>query len=163
MSTGKRVGNGCISSSTGKTFFFSSTGLAFQASQHAQELVDWLTKPSSNSSSSFTQTQTSLKSSTVAKIVYSVFFVHIYSCHSPPSGIEKSAELYEQSISHLLLEDAQQLLGFDVGSEVEIWKNNNLDWRGHYLFTKIVSHVLRARAKCKLAPVTRAEGMTKMR
>ena len=35
------------------------------------------------------------------------------------SAIEKSAELFDHSVSHLLLDDAQALLDSDVGYELE--------------------------------------------
>ncbi|PIO37575.1 hypothetical protein AB205_0188470, partial [Aquarana catesbeiana] len=94
--------------------------------EHAEEVGDWLTKPSSSSSSSATQAET-----------------------TPTSAIEESAELFDHSISHLHLDDVQPLLDSDVGPEFEDDRNMSLE-NGRNTGKQIGIHVPQAAVYCQV-------------
>ncbi|PIO16051.1 hypothetical protein AB205_0017720 [Aquarana catesbeiana] len=105
--------------------------------QHAEEVVDWLTKPSS---SSVTQAETSAQSTAEGRVAKPASLSTAIPAIAPTSGMEKSAELFEHSVSHLPLDDAQPLLDSDVGSEVEEGRTMSLQ-RGENTGTQIGIHV----------------------
>ncbi|PIO36643.1 hypothetical protein AB205_0124120, partial [Aquarana catesbeiana] len=75
------------------------------------------------------------------------------------SAIEESAELFDHSVSHLLLDDAQPLLDSDAGSEVEDDRNMSLE-RGRNTGRQIGIHVPQAAAYCQVVSSDRAEEET---
>ena len=75
--------------------------------QHAKEVVGFLTKPSLSSSSSMTQADTNGKSTTAARSAYSASLSTATPAIAPASCMGESAELFEHSIRHLLIDDAQ--------------------------------------------------------
>ncbi|PIO25995.1 hypothetical protein AB205_0214500, partial [Aquarana catesbeiana] len=98
--------------------FFPAAGRVIKLG-HAEELVEWKTKLSSSSSSSVIQAQSSLPSNAAAKAAYSTGFL---STESP--------KLFDHSVGHMLMEDAQGLEGSDVGSQVEEGSKVSLERRG---------------------------------
>ncbi|PIO37061.1 hypothetical protein AB205_0161950, partial [Aquarana catesbeiana] len=100
----------------------SSAGGGVIEPQHTEELVEWITKPSSSSpssSSSVTQAQSSLPSNAAAKAAYST-----------GSLSTESPELFDHSVGYMLLEDAQRFEGSNVGSQVEEGSNVSLERGG---------------------------------
>ncbi|PIO31192.1 hypothetical protein AB205_0135330 [Aquarana catesbeiana] len=96
-----------------------------------EELVEWITKPSSSSSSSVTQAQSSLPSNAAAKAAYSTGSLStVTPSVAPPSCMEESAKLFDHSVGYMLLEDEQRFEGSDVGSQVEEGSNLSLEKRG---------------------------------
>ncbi|PIO12878.1 hypothetical protein AB205_0129790, partial [Aquarana catesbeiana] len=95
--------------------------------QHTEEVVDWLTKLFSSFSSSVTQAETSVQSPAVARVDKPGFLSTSIPAIAPTSAIEESAKLFDHSVSHLLLDDAQPLLDSDAGSEVEDDRNMSLE------------------------------------
>ncbi|PIO28505.1 hypothetical protein AB205_0152820 [Aquarana catesbeiana] len=76
--------------------------------QHAEELVEWITKPSSSSSSSVTQAQSSVPANAAAKLAYSIGSMStVTPSLAPPSCTEESPELFNHSVGYTLQEDAQ--------------------------------------------------------
>ncbi|PIO31300.1 hypothetical protein AB205_0044900, partial [Aquarana catesbeiana] len=87
--------------------FFSAAG-CFIEPQHAEELVEWITKPSSSPSSFVTQAQSSLPSNTAAKVAYSTGSLStVTPSIAPPSCTEESPELFHHCVGYMFLEDAQ--------------------------------------------------------
>ncbi|PIO12238.1 hypothetical protein AB205_0084570, partial [Aquarana catesbeiana] len=121
----------------------SSAGGRVIEPQHAEELVEWIMKPSS---SSVTQAQSSLPSNAAAKEAYST-----------GSLFTESLELFGHSLGYMLLEDVQRFEGSDVGSQVEEGSNVSLERGGATEGQETGSHVPQHTAK--FAPVTRREGM----
>ncbi|PIN91233.1 hypothetical protein AB205_0105890, partial [Aquarana catesbeiana] len=125
--------------------FFSAAGRVIE-SEHAEVLVEWITKPSSFSSSSVTQAQSSLPSNAAAKVAYSI-----------GSLFTESPELFYQSVGYLLLEDAQQFKGSNDGLQVEEGSNVSLERGGATEGQETDSHV--PPAATYFAPVMRREWM----
>ncbi|PIO33739.1 hypothetical protein AB205_0110830, partial [Aquarana catesbeiana] len=126
--------------------FFASADRVIQP-QHAEELVEWITKPSSSSSSSVTQAQSSLPSNAAAKAAYSTFYLST-----------ESSELFDHSLGYMLLEDAQRFEGYDVGSQVEEGSNVSLE-RGGATEEQETGMFPQLQHTAKFAPVMRNEGM----
>ncbi|PIO12879.1 hypothetical protein AB205_0129790, partial [Aquarana catesbeiana] len=117
--------------------------------QHTEEVVDWLTKLFSSFSSSVTQAETSVQSPAVARVDKPGFLSTSIPAIAPTSAIEESAKLFDHSVSHLLLDDAQPLLDSDAGSEVEDDRNMSLE-RGRNTGRQIGIHVPQAAAYCQV-------------
>ncbi|PIO10982.1 hypothetical protein AB205_0140210 [Aquarana catesbeiana] len=118
--------------------------------QHAEELVEWITKPSSSSSSSsssITQAQSSLPANTAAKVAY---FIGSHSFPSPPSCTEESPELFDHSVGYMLQEDAQRYEGSDDGTQVVEGSNMYLERGGAQEGQETGSHVPRAAVYCQV-------------
>ncbi|PIO11721.1 hypothetical protein AB205_0076590 [Aquarana catesbeiana] len=116
----------------------SATGCVIEP-EHAEELVEWIRKPSSSSSSSVTQAQSSLRSNAAAKAAYSTGSLSTESC-----------ELFDHSVGYMLLEDAQRLEGSDGGSQVEKGSNVSLERGGAQEGQETGSHVPPAAAYCQV-------------
>ncbi|PIO24498.1 hypothetical protein AB205_0221100, partial [Aquarana catesbeiana] len=116
--------------------------------QHAEELVEWITKPSSSSSSSVTQAQSSLPSNAAAKVAYST-----------GSLFTESPELLDHSVGYMLLEDVQRFEGSDVGSQVEEGSYMSLERGGPQKDKKMVVMFPQLQHTAKFAPVTGRERM----
>ncbi|PIO33718.1 hypothetical protein AB205_0109420, partial [Aquarana catesbeiana] len=127
--------------------FFSAAGRVIEP-QHAEELVEWITKLSS---SSVTQAQSSLPSSAAAKVAYSTGSLStVTPSVAPPSCTEVSPELFDHSVGYMLLEDAQQFEGSDVGFQVEEGSNVSLERGGATEGQETGSHVPPAAAYCQV-------------
>ncbi|PIN97904.1 hypothetical protein AB205_0125780, partial [Aquarana catesbeiana] len=100
--------------------FFSAAGRVIEP-QHAEELVEWITKPSSSSSS------------------------------SPPSCTEEFPELFDHSVGYILQEDVQRFEGSDDGTQVEEGSNVSLEKGGAQEVQETGSHVPRAAAYCQVS------------
>ncbi|PIO28459.1 hypothetical protein AB205_0150110, partial [Aquarana catesbeiana] len=98
--------------------------------QHAEDLVEWITKPPSFSSSSVTQAQSSLPSNAAAKAPYST-----------GSLSRESSELFDHSVGYMLLEDVQRFEGSNIGSQVEEGSNVSLERAGATEGQETGSHV----------------------
>ncbi|PIO11301.1 hypothetical protein AB205_0066730 [Aquarana catesbeiana] len=118
--------------------FFSAAGRVFEP-QHAEELVEWITKPSSSSSSSVTQARSSLPANAATKAAYSIGFM---STESP--------ELFDHSVRYMLQEDVQQIEGSDDGTRVEEGSNVSLERGGVQEGQETGSHVPPAAAYCQV-------------
>ncbi|PIO15062.1 hypothetical protein AB205_0087710, partial [Aquarana catesbeiana] len=125
---------------------FSAAGRVIEP-EHAEELVEWITKLSSSSSSSFTQAQSSLPSYSAAKAAYSTGSLStVTPSVAPSSCMEESPELFDHSVGYMLLEDAHQFEGSDVGSQVEEGSNVSLERGGAQEGQETGSHVSPAAA-----------------
>ncbi|PIO04539.1 hypothetical protein AB205_0056700 [Aquarana catesbeiana] len=121
--------------------FFSAASRVIEP-EHAEELVEWITKPSSSFSSSVTQAQSSLPSNAAAKEAYSTDSLSTVTPFiAPPSCMEESPELFDHSVGYMLLEDAQQIEVSDVGSRVEEGSNVSLEKGGAQEGQETGSHV----------------------
>ncbi|PIO35510.1 hypothetical protein AB205_0067030 [Aquarana catesbeiana] len=99
--------------------------------QHAEELVEWITKPSSTFSSSVTQAKTSLAVNAAPKAVYSIgSMASVTPSLAPPSCPEESPELFNHSVGYMLQEDAQHFEGSDDGTQVKDEGSNVSPERG---------------------------------
>ncbi|PIO24314.1 hypothetical protein AB205_0208950, partial [Aquarana catesbeiana] len=98
--------------------FFSASGHVIEP-QHAEDLVEWITKPSS---SSVTKAQSSLPSNAAAKAAYSTGSLStVISSIAPPTCAEESPELFDHSVGYKLLEDVEEggaTEGQETGSHV---------------------------------------------
>ncbi|PIO29978.1 hypothetical protein AB205_0066100, partial [Aquarana catesbeiana] len=122
--------------------FFSSAGCVIEP-QHAEELVEWITKPSSSSLSSVTQAQNSLPANAAAKVAYSI-----------GSMSTESPNLFDHSVGYMLQEEVQRFEGSDDGTEVEEGVPKK-DKKLAVMFPQLQHTV-------KFAPVTRREGMMRL-
>ncbi|PIO13245.1 hypothetical protein AB205_0133330, partial [Aquarana catesbeiana] len=130
--------------------FFSAASRVIEP-EHAEQLVEWITKPSSSSSSSVTQAQSSLPSNAAAKAAYSTGSLStVTPTIAPPSCTEESPELFDHSVGYMLMEDAQRLEGSDVGSQVEEGSNVSLERGGAQEGQKTGSHVPPVAAYCQV-------------
>ncbi|PIO38882.1 hypothetical protein AB205_0137800, partial [Aquarana catesbeiana] len=90
--------------------FFSAAGHVIEP-QHAEQLVEWITKPSSSSSSSVTQAQSSLPANAAAKAAYSIGSMStVTPSLAPPSCTEESPELFDHSVGYMLQWEAIELV-----------------------------------------------------
>ncbi|PIO15802.1 hypothetical protein AB205_0196600, partial [Aquarana catesbeiana] len=81
--------------------FFSAAGRVIEP-EHTEELVEWITKPSSSSSSFVTQAQSSLPPNAAAKVAYSTSSLStVTPSVAPPSCTEKSPELFDHSVGYM--------------------------------------------------------------
>ncbi|PIO26623.1 hypothetical protein AB205_0019450, partial [Aquarana catesbeiana] len=130
--------------------FFSAAGRVIEP-QHAEELVEWITKPSSSPSSSVTQAQSSLPSNAAAKVAYSTGSLStVTPSVAPPSCTEESPELFDHSVGYMLLEDEQRFQGYDVGSQVEEGSKISLERGGAIEGQETGSHVPPPAAYCQV-------------
>ncbi|PIO26460.1 hypothetical protein AB205_0047100, partial [Aquarana catesbeiana] len=119
--------------------------------QHAEELVEWITKPSSSSSSSVTQAQSSLPANAAAKAAYSIGSTStVTPSLAPPSCTEESPKLFDHSVGYMLQEDAQQFEGSDDGTQVKEGSNVSLERGGAQEGQETGSHVPSAAAYCQV-------------
>ncbi|PIO16248.1 hypothetical protein AB205_0186860, partial [Aquarana catesbeiana] len=118
--------------------FFPAAGCVIEP-QHAEELVEWITKPSSSSSSPVTQAQSSLPANAVAKMAYSI-----------GSMSTESPELFDHSVGYMLQADAQRFEGSNDGTQVEEGSNVSLERGGAQEGQESGSHVPPAAAYCQV-------------
>ncbi|PIO34626.1 hypothetical protein AB205_0033940, partial [Aquarana catesbeiana] len=119
--------------------------------QHAEKLVEWITKPSSSSSSSVTQAQSSLPANAAAKVAYSISSMStVTPSLAPPSCMEESLELFNHSVGYMLQEDAQRFEGSGDDTQVEEGSNISLERGGAQEGQETGSHVPPAAAYCQV-------------
>ncbi|PIO12455.1 hypothetical protein AB205_0124380 [Aquarana catesbeiana] len=163
MSTVNSAGHGHDASSAcgrgARLSFFSAAGRVIEP-QHAEELVEWITKPSSSSSSSVTQAQSSLPANAAAKAGNSIGSMStVTPSLAPPSCMEESPELFDHSVVYMLQEDAQRFEGSDDGTQVEEGSNVGLERGGAQEVKKLAVMFPELQHTAKFAPVTRRERM----
>ncbi|PIO23281.1 hypothetical protein AB205_0186950, partial [Aquarana catesbeiana] len=129
--------------------------------QHIEELVEWITKLSSSSSSSVTQAKTSLAVNATAKATYSFgSMASVTPSLAPPSCPEESPELFDQSVRYMLQEDAQHFEGSNDGTQVEDEGSNMSPERGGAQEGQETgSHVPSAAAYCQVSSSGEEGGM----
>ncbi|PIO12570.1 hypothetical protein AB205_0143540 [Aquarana catesbeiana] len=142
VSRGNSVGRGDGASS-------SAPGRVEQ--QHAEDLVEWMTKPSSSSSSSLTQAQGTLSGKAAANMASSLgSMASVTPSLASPCPPEESPELFDHSVGYMLQEDAQCFEGFDDGTQLEEGSNVSPERGGAQEGQQSGSHVPPAAAYCQL-------------
>ncbi|PIO29593.1 hypothetical protein AB205_0032110, partial [Aquarana catesbeiana] len=125
--------------------------LAVFEPQHAEDLVEWMTKPSSSSSSSLTQAQGTLSGKAAANAASSLgSMASVTPSLAPPCPPEESPELFDQSVGYMLQEDAQHFEGSNDGTQLEEGSNVSLDRGGAQERQQSGSHVSPAAAYCQV-------------
>uniref|UniRef100_A0A8C5LLE5 BED-type domain-containing protein n=1 Tax=Leptobrachium leishanense TaxID=445787 RepID=A0A8C5LLE5_9ANUR len=114
-------------SSAGARLSFLTGAGRLKQQQHTEDLVDWLTRPSSSSESSASQACSALQSTSAAKASNTASMSTATPAVASLSHTEESAELFDYNDSDMLLEDAQQLQRSDSISEVEQGSIINLE------------------------------------
>ncbi|PIO32867.1 hypothetical protein AB205_0107570, partial [Aquarana catesbeiana] len=110
--------------------------------QHAEDFVEWMTKPSSSSSSSLTQAQGTLSGKAAANAASSLCsMASVTSSLAPPCPPEDSPELFDHSAGYMLQEDAQRLEGSADGAQLEEGSNVSLERGGAQEGQHFGSHV----------------------
>uniref|UniRef100_A0A8C5MLY9 BED-type domain-containing protein n=1 Tax=Leptobrachium leishanense TaxID=445787 RepID=A0A8C5MLY9_9ANUR len=148
------VSGGCASgrggrgaSSAGARLSFLTGAGRLKQQQHTEDLVDWLTRPSSSSESSASQASSALQSTSAAKASNAASMSTATPAVASLSHTEESAELFDYNESDMLLEDAQQVQCSDSISEVEQGSIINLEEGGASDDTQITgTHVAPAAA-----------------
>ncbi|PIN97946.1 hypothetical protein AB205_0020530 [Aquarana catesbeiana] len=119
--------------------------------QHAEELVELVTKPSSSSSPFITQAQSSLPANAAAKAAYSIGSMStVTPSLAPPSCTEESPKLFDHSDGYMLQKDAQRFEGSDDGTQFEEGSNVSLERRSAQEGQETGSHVPPAAAYCQV-------------
>ncbi|PIO16632.1 hypothetical protein AB205_0066490, partial [Aquarana catesbeiana] len=147
VSTVNSAGRGHGASSArgrGARLSFFSTASRDIEPQHAEELVELRTKPSS---SSVTQAQSSLPANAAAKAAYSI-----------GSMSTESPKLFDRSVGYMLLEDAQRFEGSDDGNQAEEGSNVSLERWGTQEGQETGSHVPPAAAYCQVCSTDKEGG-----
>ncbi|PIO26064.1 hypothetical protein AB205_0002170, partial [Aquarana catesbeiana] len=99
--------------------------------QHAEVMKEWITKPSSSSSSSVTQVKRSLAANAAAKAAYSIAsMAPVTPSLAPPSCPEEFPELFDQSVRYMLQGEVQHFESSDDGTQVEDKDSNISPERG---------------------------------
>ncbi|PIO24166.1 hypothetical protein AB205_0192300, partial [Aquarana catesbeiana] len=116
--------------------------------QHAEDLVEWMTKPSS---SSLTQAQGTLSGKAAANAASSLgSMASVTPSLAPPCPPEESPELFEHSVGYMLQEDAQHFEGSNDGTQLEEGSNVSPERGGAQDGKQSGSHVPPAAAYCQL-------------
>ncbi|PIO24331.1 hypothetical protein AB205_0174750 [Aquarana catesbeiana] len=119
--------------------------------QHAEDLVEWMTKLSSSSSSFLTQAQGTLSGKAAANAASSLgSMASVSSSLAPPCPPEESPELFDHSVKYMLQEDAQRFEGSDDGTQLEEGSNVSPKRGGAQEGQQSGSHVPPAAAYCQL-------------
>ncbi|PIO10034.1 hypothetical protein AB205_0093210, partial [Aquarana catesbeiana] len=119
--------------------------------QHAEDLVEWMTKPSSSSSSSLTHAQDTLSGKAAANAASSFgSMVSVTPFLAPPCSPEESLELFDHSVGYMLQEDAQHLEGSDDDTELDEGSNASTDRGGAQEGQQSGSHAPPAAAYCQV-------------
>ncbi|PIO08936.1 hypothetical protein AB205_0158230, partial [Aquarana catesbeiana] len=117
--------------------------------QHVEHLVEWMTKLSSLSSSSLTQTQGTLSGKAAANAASSLSsMASVTPSLAPPCPPEVSLELFDHSVGYILQEDTQRFEGSDDGTQLEEGSNMSPDRGGAQERHQSGSHVPPAAAYC---------------
>ncbi|PIO29600.1 hypothetical protein AB205_0146400, partial [Aquarana catesbeiana] len=119
--------------------------------QHAEDLVEWMTKLSSSSSSSLTQAQGTLSDKAAANMASSLgSMASVTPSLAPPCPPEESPELFDHSVGYMLQEDAQRFEGSDDGTQLEEGSNMSPERGGAQEAQQSGSHVPPAAAYCQV-------------
>ncbi|PIO16604.1 hypothetical protein AB205_0219620 [Aquarana catesbeiana] len=154
VSRGNSAGRGDSASSSARgrgtrLSFFSAAGRV--KPQHAEDLVEWMTKPSSSSSSSLTQAQGTLSGKAAANTASSLgSMASVTPSLAPPCPPEEYPELFDHSVGYMLQEDAQCFEGSDDGTQLEEGSNVSPERGGAQEGQQSGSHVPPAAAYCHL-------------
>uniref|UniRef100_A0A8C5PTF5 BED-type domain-containing protein n=1 Tax=Leptobrachium leishanense TaxID=445787 RepID=A0A8C5PTF5_9ANUR len=148
------VSGGCASDRRGRDASSAGARLSFltgagrlKQQQHTEDLVDWLTRPSSSSESSVSQACSALQSTSAAKTSNAASMSTATPAVASLSHTEESAELFDYNDSDMLLEDSQQVQCSDSISDVEEGSIINLEEGGASDDTQITgTHVVPAAA-----------------
>ncbi|PIO09523.1 hypothetical protein AB205_0113770, partial [Aquarana catesbeiana] len=119
--------------------------------QHAEDLVEWMTKPSSSSSSSLAQAQGTLSDKAAANTASSLSsMASVTPSLAPPRPPEESPELFDHSVGYMLQEDAQHFEGSNDGTQLEEGSYVSPERGGAQEGQQSGSHVPPAAAYCQL-------------
>ncbi|PIO11071.1 hypothetical protein AB205_0214810 [Aquarana catesbeiana] len=147
----KRGQAGSVSrdTSAGRGDSASSSAPSHVETQHAEDLVQWMTKPSSSSPSSLIQAQGTGKSAAnVASSLGSM--ASVTPSIAPPCPPEDSLELFDHSVGYMHQEDAQRLEGSDDCTQLEEGSNVSPERGGAQEGQQSGSHVSPAEACCQV-------------
>ncbi|PIO28757.1 hypothetical protein AB205_0084030, partial [Aquarana catesbeiana] len=116
--------------------------------QHAEELIEWMTKPSS---SSVTQAQSTLAADAAAKVASFIGSMSsVTPSLAPPSCPEESPELFDHNVGYMLQADAQCFEGSDDGTQIKEGSNVSPERGGAQEGQQTGSHVPPAAAYCQV-------------
>ncbi|PIO23099.1 hypothetical protein AB205_0161130 [Aquarana catesbeiana] len=118
--------------------------------QHAEELVEWMTKLSSSSSSSLTQAQGTLSAKVSAKAASSLGSMASVNRSLAPPCPEESPRLFNHSVGYMLQDDAQHFEGSDDGTQLEEGSYVSPERGGAQEGQQTGSHVPPASAYCQV-------------
>ncbi|PIO11987.1 hypothetical protein AB205_0008720 [Aquarana catesbeiana] len=136
-----------VNSGRGAHFsFFPAAGCVIKP-EHAEELVEWIKKPSSSFSPSVRVVCPSLQ---LPKRPIAPAPCPVTPSLAPPSCTEESPELFDHRVGNMLLEDVQRFEGSEVGSQVEEGSNVSLERGGSQEGQETGSHVPPAAAYCQV-------------
>ncbi|PIO23387.1 hypothetical protein AB205_0122840, partial [Aquarana catesbeiana] len=143
----KRGQAGSVSrgNSAGRGHGASSSAPGLVEPQHAEELVEWMTKPSS---SSLTQAQGTLS----AKAASSLGSMASVTPSLAPPCPEESPELFDHSVGYMLQEDVQHFEGSDDGTRLEEGSYVSPERGSAQEGQQTGSHVPPAAAYCQVCP-----------
>ncbi|PIO12415.1 hypothetical protein AB205_0006430, partial [Aquarana catesbeiana] len=148
----KRGQAGSVSrgSSAGRGHGASSSAPGRVEPQHAEDLVEWMTKLSSSSSSSLTQAQGTLSGKAAANASTLGSMASVTPSLAPPCPPEESCELFDHGVGYMLQEDAQRFEGSDNGTQLEGGNNVSPERGGAQEGQQSRSHVPPAAAYCQV-------------
>ncbi|PIO13519.1 hypothetical protein AB205_0221510, partial [Aquarana catesbeiana] len=165
VSRGNSAGHrdGASSSACGRgtcLSFFSAAGNV--EPQHAEDLVEWMAKPSSSPSSYLTQAQGTLSGKAAANVASSLgSMASVTPSLAPPCPPEVSPELFDHSVGYMLQEDAQRFEGSDDGTQIEEGSNVSPERGVPKKNSNLAVMFPQLHNTASFAPVMRREGMMK--
>ncbi|PIO32267.1 hypothetical protein AB205_0215510, partial [Aquarana catesbeiana] len=119
--------------------------------QHAEDLVEWITKLSLSSSSSLTQAQGTLSGKAAANTAsFLGSMASVTPSLAPPCPPEESPKLFDHSVGYMLQEDAQRFEGSNDGTQLEEGSKVSPERGGAQEGQQSGSHVHPAAAYCQL-------------
>ncbi|PIO23201.1 hypothetical protein AB205_0065910 [Aquarana catesbeiana] len=119
--------------------------------QYAEDLVEWMTKPSSSFSSSLTQAQGTLAGKAAANATSSLgSMASVTPSLAPPCPPEESPKLFDHSVGCMLQEDAQRFEVSDDGTQLEEGSIVSPERGGAQEGQQSGSHVPPAAAYCQI-------------
>ncbi|PIO26885.1 hypothetical protein AB205_0021380 [Aquarana catesbeiana] len=117
--------------------------------QHAEDLVEWMTMPSSSSSSSLTQAQGTFSGKAADNAASSLgSMASVTPSLALPCPPEESPELFDHSVGYMLQEDAQCLEGSDGCTQLKEGSNVSPERGGAQEGQQSGSHVPLTAAYC---------------
>ncbi|PIO29381.1 hypothetical protein AB205_0012740 [Aquarana catesbeiana] len=128
--------------------------------QHVEDLVEWMTKPSSSSSSSLTQAQGTLSGKAAANAASSLSsMASVTPSLAPPCPPEESPKLFDHSVGYRLQENAQHFKGSNDGTQLEEGSNVSPERGGPKKDSNLAVMFPQLQHTARFAPVMRREGM----
>ncbi|PIO10043.1 hypothetical protein AB205_0139800, partial [Aquarana catesbeiana] len=119
--------------------------------QHAEDLVEWMTKPSSSSSSSLTHAQGTLSGKAAGNAASSLgSMASVTPSLATPCPPEESLKLFDHSVGYMVQEAAQRLEGSDDDTELDEGSNVSTDRGGAQEGQQSGSHAPPAAAYCQV-------------